>query len=335
MRYFLGVDVGATKTHAMIADEDGVGVGFGEAGPGNHQNVGFDGLREALECSIGQALRGGGLKIKDIGGAGFGIAGYDWPSERQPMLEVLEGLDLAAPMRLVNDAIPGLVAGAQAGWGIVVVSGTGCNCHGWDREHKREGRVSGYGITTGEAAGGSELVFRAMHLVNHAWIKRLPETTLTGALVDYAGARDVEDLLEGYCKGTYTIGAAAAPVVFEVAESGDPVAIDLLRWAGRELGEMAWGVIRQLNFEAEVFEVVLAGGMFNGGALLIEPLRETIAELAPGARLVRLSVPPVIGSVIIGMEMGGLSAGGHIRQAMTDSLLHLEKQQQASLHSQG
>ncbi len=40
MRYFLGVDVGATKTHALIADEAGAGVGFGAGGPGNHEVVG-------------------------------------------------------------------------------------------------------------------------------------------------------------------------------------------------------------------------------------------------------------------------------------------------------
>ena len=32
-RYFLGVDVGATKSHALIADETGRAVGFGPPGP--------------------------------------------------------------------------------------------------------------------------------------------------------------------------------------------------------------------------------------------------------------------------------------------------------------
>ena len=32
-RYYLGVDIGATKSHALIADETGRVVGFGAAGP--------------------------------------------------------------------------------------------------------------------------------------------------------------------------------------------------------------------------------------------------------------------------------------------------------------
>ena len=33
MAYFLGIDIGGTKSHALIADEEGRAVGFGQAGP--------------------------------------------------------------------------------------------------------------------------------------------------------------------------------------------------------------------------------------------------------------------------------------------------------------
>ena len=56
MRYFLGADLGATKTHTLIADETGLIVGFGESGPGNHETVGFDGMFEAMNTGMGRAL---------------------------------------------------------------------------------------------------------------------------------------------------------------------------------------------------------------------------------------------------------------------------------------
>lgn len=34
-RFFLGIDIGGTKSHALIADEQGRAVGFGVGGPGN------------------------------------------------------------------------------------------------------------------------------------------------------------------------------------------------------------------------------------------------------------------------------------------------------------
>ena len=121
-----------------------------------------------------------------IAGAGFGVAGYDWTSEHDPTAAVIERLELGTPYKFVNDTVIGLVAGSQEGWGVVVVSGTGSNCRGWDREHVREGRVSGHGVMMGEGAGASELMFRCMQLVGYAWSKRGLQTKLAELRVWFA-----------------------------------------------------------------------------------------------------------------------------------------------------
>jgi N-acetylglucosamine kinase-like BadF-type ATPase len=212
------------------------------------------------------------------------------------------------------------VAGAEEGWGVVVVSGTGTNCRGWDREHKREGRVTGHGVLMGEGAGGTELLHHTMKHVGYAWTKRGPMTALTDAFIKHVGAKDLEDLLRGYTTYEYEIGAEAAPLVFRLAKEGDAVAQAMIRWAGTELGEMVNAVIRQLEFENLAFDVVMTGSMFEGGPMLIEPMRETIQSLAPKARIVRLNAPPVIGAAILGMEAGSVKATPAIRKTMTDSI---------------
>jgi len=295
-------------------------LGFGESGPGNHESVGYDGMFQSMKNGMEQALRAAGLKKEDITGAGFGVAGYDWPSEAQITTETIRSLGLNAPFTFVNDAVPGLVAGAEEGWGVVVVSGTGSNCRGWDREHKREGRVTGHGVLMGEGAGGTELLHRSMQLIGYAWSKRGPMTALADAIVKYIGAKDLEDLMRGYTTYEFEIGAEAAPIVFRVAEEGDPVAQELIHWAGCELGEMANAVIRQLEFENLAFDVVMTGSMFEGGARLIKPMRETIHKLAPKARLVRLTAPPVLGAAMLGMEAGGIAITPEIRKTMKESI---------------
>ena len=320
MRYYLGADLGATKTHTLIVDETGRALGFSESGPGNHESVGYDGMFQSMKNGMEQALRAASLKKEDIAGAGFGVAGYDWPSEAQITAETIRRLGLNAPFTFVNDAVPGLVAGAEEGWGVVVVSGTGSNCRGWDREHKREGRVTGHGVLMGEGAGGTELLHRSMQLIGYAWSKRGPMTALADAIVKYIGAKDLEDLMRGYTTYEFEIGAEAAPIVFRVAEEGDPVAQELINWAGCELGEMANAVIRQLEFENLAFDVVMTGSMFEGGARLIKPMRETIHKLAPKARLVRLTAPPVLGAAMLGMEAGGIAITPEIRKTMKESI---------------
>ena len=325
MRFFLGADLGATKTHVLITDETGTAVGFGESGPGNHETVGYDGMLTAMQTGMDFALEVAGLTKADIAGAGFGVAGFDWPSEYEITAKTIDRLGLSAPYKFVNDAVPGLVAGSEDGWGVVVVSGTGSNCRGWDREHKHEGRVSGHGVMMGENAGASELMFRCMQVVGYSWSKRGPMTRLADALVEYASAKDLEDLIRGYTMYEYQIGANAAPIVFEVAKQGDQVACDLIHWAGTELGEMINGVIRQLDFEELAFDVVMTGSMFEGGQLLIDPMRETVLKLAPNARFVRLDVPPVVGAVMLGFEASGVQVSRSMRQRMINTLPSVRK----------
>ena len=326
MRYFLGADLGGTKTHMIIADETGRAVGFGEGGPANHQGVGFDGMYESMQTALNQAMESARVTQADINGAGFGIAGYDWPSETAAMYTCITRLQLNAPIEMVNDAIPGLVAGAEAGWGVNVVSGTGCNCRGWDENHQRVGRVTGYGIQMGEAAGSSELVNRAMQLVGQDWSMRGPKTALSTMYIEYCGAKSLEDLIEGYTEGYYQIRADSAPRVFQTAYEGDLVAQQLITWAGTELGELAKSVIRQLNFEEFCFDVVLSGSMFEGGQLLIDPMRDTIQQIAPKARLIRLNVPPVLGAVLIGMQQGKLQITPAIRSMLAETATNIKQQ---------
>ena len=125
MKTFLGVDIGSSKSHAIIADECGNVLGFGEGGPGNHEVVGYAGLQHTLKVVTEKALQSAGLAREQIAGGGFGISGYDWPSERTPTMSAIQTLRLSAHLELVNDTLLGLIAGAEQGWGIAVVAGSG------------------------------------------------------------------------------------------------------------------------------------------------------------------------------------------------------------------
>lgn len=322
--YLLGVDVGSSKTHALIADERGQAVGFGESGAGNHEVVGYDGLANVLDACVGEALAVAGLSRVDIAGAGFGVAGFDWPSEKEATLEAIGTLGLSAPVEAVNDAVLGLLAGAADGWGIAVVAGTGCNCWGRDQQ-LRYGQVTGGGLRMGEAAGAGELVARAVQAIAHAWSKRGRATRLTDAFLDYTGLDSPGSLLQQIATRELHLSARMAPLVFEVAADGDEVAAEVIRWAGCELGEMVNAVARQLNFAAEIFDVVMVGSLFNGGLLLIEPLRQTIQPVVPGARLVRLTAPPVLGAVVLGMEQAGLSPAAVVRESLERSTIQIQQ----------
>jgi hypothetical protein len=156
--------------------------------------------------------------------------------------------------------------------------------------------------------GGSPapVISESMQAVAHAWSQRGPATRLSDVFVAATGATDVTDLLAGLMRGRYDLSADSAPLVFSVASEEDRVALELVRRAGRELGQMAIGVSRQIGITNLPFEVVLSGGFYNGSAQIQESMAETIQAVAPGAHLVRLTAPPVVGGVLLGMEQVGL-----------------------------
>lgn len=307
MPYFLGIDGGGTKTHALVADQSGNAVGFASAGTGNWESIGYDGTTHVLRDVTIRSLEMAGIGIDQVAGAGLGMAGYDWPSQKQPHLEAIAAAGINLPIQLVNDAVLGIPAGSQGGWGISVVSGTGCNCRGLSRDHRREGRVvGGASHWSGEAAGGYDILFRALRAVTFEWTRRGPATALTAAFLKCTGAKDLDDLVEGAYVGRIAFDQAMILMIFEIARQGDPQAMEVMRWAGQELGGMAVGVINQLDLAQESFDVVLIGSIFDGHLLIQESLGETIRQVAPGARPVRLKVPPVVGAVLLGMEAGGI-----------------------------
>lgn len=289
----------------MLAREDGKALAAATAGPGNHEAVGYEGLAHVLKELLEHVLAAAGVPAQSLQGAGFGVAGYDWPGELQPTLDAIRRLGLACPVTVVNDVLLVLKAGAEQGWGIAVEAGTGCNCRGLDRR-RREGRVTGAGSPLGEGAGASEMVAEAVKAISRDWSRRGPQTRLTQEFVHLAGARDADDLLEGLILGRYELTAEAVRVILETAQGGDEVASRIVQWAGMALADLVTGVARQLDLLGEEFELVTSGSVFKAGEPILGPFRRAVLSQAPGALLRPLQGPPAVGAVLLAMEQVGL-----------------------------
>lgn len=323
MKYFLGIDVGSSKTHALIVDEDGNSIGFGKAWGGNYQTYGYDGLETALKESFEGARRMAGVEAAAIAGAGFGVAGYDFLSDRPGHLGAIAALGLSCPFEVVNDGVNGLLAGATRGIGVNVTAGSSNNCRGRNKEGK-EGRIVGNGATFGEYGGAVEIVRAGLQKVNHAWIKRIPPTALTQIYLKAVDAKDELDLMEGLSNDQYHLFPFIAVEIIEAARAGDEAALEVIRWSGEELGWLAVSVARQIGMENEAVEIIQSGSIFNAGAILTDPMREVVTIHCPRAILKRLDGPPVAGAVILGMEQAHFD-GYAVRDVMVRTASEMVK----------
>jgi N-acetylglucosamine kinase-like BadF-type ATPase len=316
-QYFLGVDVGSSKTQALIADENGHCVGFGMAGGGNHQDVGYDGLGEALRQSCEGTFRMVGFCLEQIAGAGFGISGYDFPSDREAHLAAITRLGLSCRMEVVNDGFNGLLAGSTCGVGVNVTAGSSVNCCGRG-PNGEEGRIVGNGAIFGEFGGGTEIVWKGLHMVNYAWIQRIPPTALTVLYLDATGAKNELDLMEGLSNRRYQLYPSLAVKIFEAARNGDVAACEVVRWAGEELGWLAVSVVRQIGMEQDEVEIVQSGSLFDGGELLTKSMRQVILLHIPRALIIRLDGPPAVGPLLLGMQAAGMN-GYSVRWSLVET----------------
>ena len=148
---------------------------------------------------------------------------------------------------------------------------------------------------------------------------RGPKTVLSEMFINLTAAKNLDNLIEGIDMERYQ-PHPAWPLCFLKPLIWQSHCGEVITWLANELGESACGVIRQLGIEREEFEIVMAGSVFDGGNgnLYIEPLRQTIHELAPKAKMVKLGTPPVVGGVILAMQKVGLSTTS-VHKALIES----------------
>jgi len=319
LRYYLGVDAGGTKTHALIADQTGRIHGAGRSGTGNWESVGLDGAARSLSQALDGALASARLRRSELRGAGYGLAGMDWPSDEARLLPVLRQLAVPGPHVLVNDAYVALRAGSDAGYGIAVISGTGVTIVG----HNRAGehfRTFALGDNWGDFGSAYDVVALATRAIAFAHTGRGPATLLTERLVEHYQVRDTIELVERITRGQAPPpNGRLAPLVFATAAAGDEVARAVLIEAGQELGRNAVAIARRLNMVDEPFDMVLAGGTFRDPYTLFrDALIALVRQSAPKVQPAPLLCAPAIGGALLAMDAAGETVGAEARRRLIE-----------------
>ncbi|MFN2452818.1 MAG: N-acetylglucosamine kinase [Pyrinomonadaceae bacterium] len=295
----LGVDGGGTKTRALIADERQRVLGEGIAGPSNPLRVGIGNAAAAIREAVDKACAAASVQRAEIVAAEIGLAGVRRGDVRERMRETLTGLGIGS-LEVVTDADIALFGATDGAPGVVVIAGTGSICCGLNRQG-RHVCAGGWGPLAGDEGSGSWIARRALQAVARAADGRGQATLLVRAACDYFDIQKAEELSTAIYAPSMTNERIAGfgRRVIEAAQSEDTVAAEIVSEAGRELGAAAVAVIRNLRMEREKFQVAYVGGVFAAGELVLQPLREEIARVAPFAFL----APPLVAPALAATRM--------------------------------
>lgn len=303
MSYFIGVDGGASKTAAIVIDENEKILGSGLADGSNHLRVGLDEATRNVEKAVNTALVQAGIAMASIDYTYCGIAGADHPAHRKRVLDALSVFFPRGNFIVDTDARIALTGAIGFGAGVVIISGTGSVAFGRNATGN-ELRAGGWGPTLGDEGSGFWIAREGLSAIVRAHDGRGFATHMTDLLCAEYGLCVPEDLPKFvYATTTHADDIARyGKLVIEAAQSGDEVARDIMARGGSELAECVLAVARGLHMTDSEFPVAYVGGAFHAGDLLLNPMRLRMHRDAPGASLQPPARPPVEGAAMMAMR---------------------------------
>jgi glucosamine kinase len=229
MSVILGIDGGGTNTRAAIVTNGKV-VGTGQSGSIKRLRVGAEAAEANLRAALKEAFAQSGMK--DIDAASCGVASASMPGITEWIAAVFSDFGIEK-FEVVGDEVIALDAAFQGGPGILQIAGTGSNTIGRAADGSRES-AGGWSSRLGDEGSGYWIGVNAVRRALHAYDREEP-TQVIAKVSEIWGTPTMDDFIN---LGDSTPGpdyAALAPVIHELAEAGDPVAVGVLGQAAADL----------------------------------------------------------------------------------------------------
>ena len=298
--YIIGVDGGGTKTKAAIADKKGKILKTAEAGPSSPRNVGIEIAVESIVKALKKVLREGEILSTFVGLAAV---------EEEPSFKTRIRKELSArkeisaifkgKLRIGSDQIAAFRSGTDKKDGLVLIAGTGCVVHGWNKE--KEAHISGWGwlADEGSAFWVGQRAFRAVFKQLDG---RGPKTKITEIALKEMDIKKEEDLVKkAYSKNIMEIIPMFSIYCDRACNKKDRIAVSIMKEAAGELVLATNTAIGKLNFQKKKFPLVLAGSMFNSKTVS-KILKKEVKKFAPGIDFIKPRRDPVSGAVRLAIE---------------------------------
>ena len=303
----LGIDGGATKTVAALADaRTGAERGRGEGGPSNIQAVGVTSALHELNAAVVGAFKSAGLPRAPVAAATLGLAGVDRAEGSDVILGWADIVQLAKKVSVANDATLLFAAGTPDGWGLAVIAGTGSIAFTLDAQG-RDSRAGGWGYLLGDEGSAFRLGLLGLRAACRAADHVGEPTALLPALLKELGSQDPREFIPAVYRGKWDKAAIAAlaPLVLATAAAGDAIATGIFEQETHELARTAAGAVRVGGLPLEGVPVALTGGLVVESAVYRERFLSQLRACGVTPGPVGVVDDPVVGAVVLARKLAG------------------------------
>ncbi|MCX8170704.1 MAG: hypothetical protein N3E47_01850 [Candidatus Bathyarchaeota archaeon] len=307
--FILCMDIGKTKTLAIVLNEKGEVLGKFTSGPSGmwlKEETVMKNVREAIEGCLSISR----LSLGDIGLISISWADLDTPKDWENAWRVIEKIGINREKVLIeHDAVAAYYALTLGEPGVAVIAGTGSIGFGVNSRGERM-RSSGWGWLIGDEGSAYWIAVRALNAISRAYDGRGEKTILSSMVSEYFGVeRELEILDKIYkeLKCDPTEISKIARIVDEAASRGDKVAETILEDAGRELALAALCIIRGLGMENEKIVVGGLGSVFKS-KIVRDTFLKAVREWAPNAIVKEplIGEESILGPIVMAFKKLGL-----------------------------
>ena len=256
-KFYLGVEGGATKSTAILVDENDKILAKHVGKSINYLAIGERKVKTNLKDLLRPILK----KAEDNGlYAVFGLAGLNTPKDDVIYKKLVKSvMPHQAIFDVLNDAEIALEARCpDAKNRILVIAGTGASVYGKNR--KTDAKTTGWDFILGEEGSGYELGLKTMKAAVQSWDGRGPKTILQRLVLKKTGSKSMQDFMPAFyatlnkdMKNMKYFIASFAPLMDEAIQQNDAVALNIRKEATGELVRGVVAVAGRLNFKKECF----------------------------------------------------------------------------------
>ena len=320
MDYVAGFDGGGTKTEAVLVRHDGRVMSHRRGGCTNIQVIGKEKLKAVLLEMIRDLLGGVGVPEESVTRFVFGLAGAGRKSDQETIVNLFTDTSIRDRVIVESDAIVALIGAFENQPGIILIAGTGAICFGMSASGEVL-RTGGYGYLLGDEGSGYAIGREAIIRALKSHDGRGEETSLRSLLEHRYKIASIAHIIPLVYQDKIDRMAIAnlAPLVFREARRNDGVSKEIIRHAGRALGELVLAVSKRLELKGEPIRVAFIGSVFKQKKMLIDPIREVLDAVSTHVEITDPLLSPCVGAAILGLESAGVRIAPPVLKELRDS----------------
>jgi glucosamine kinase len=296
MKYFLGLDIGGTKTACVLADEHKV-LSRAQSGSAKVLRVGKAEAELHLREVLGAVSDQSGIVLSDVTASCIGTSGAAIPDVAE-WLELQMAMLVGGSLSLLGDEIITLDAAFPQDAGVVVIAGTGSNVIGRSHDGRTTG-AGGWGPALADEGSGNLLGQQALKAA-FAAINAGEEPPFLQRVLKKLGLHTKDDLVAVANAYGFSF-AQIMPVVAEAARNGDSLAQKTLERGGVELAGLVRHVIDRLVASEpgidDGLKIAGTGSVWQHVPEVSDAMRRTLLQTYPSLNFLPGTVDPLEGAL--------------------------------------